>query len=357
MKRALYVVGIALAASLLVPALAAAQHNSWVEWTEADTTGQTCGGAFPGDNVTQSKGWHVRFKNTCWDNSTATFIYADPVQQGTGACIGANTGCYPGFQAYHGNGNPLWWNGHASNKEWAGVCREATVDTISLVADGHYPVDPPCPCKGYDVNCNAHSECCSGNCDNYTSSCNWPSPILIDLAGNSANYEMTSPAGGVPFDMNGDGDRETMAWTNRESEVAFLVMDRDGNGVIDRGSELFGTEPKKANGQKAPNGFEALLDLDGGAASDGKADAADPYFTRLRLWIDRNHNGTSEATELLTLAQAGVTTIFTTYHETGRVDENGNAYRFAGRALVVHEQSGQAVPRKVFDVYLQVAPR
>ena len=65
---------------------------------------------------------------------------------------------------------------------------------------------------------------------------------------------------------------ERVAWTKRDSEVAFLALDRNGNGRIDGGEELFGNHTPVIRGtsQTSPNGFEALR-----FAQAGTANAAD----------------------------------------------------------------------------------
>lgn len=108
-------------------------------------------------------------------------------------------------------------------------------------------------------------------------------------------------------------------------------MDRDGNGTIDRGSELFGNATRLSNGDRPAN---------------------DLHYSRLRLWGDANHNGVSEPGELLTLQEAGVTAILTAYTETRRVDRNGNEYRYVGTVLV--RRNGHDSPRQIFDVVLRV---
>src|SRR5262249_36088373 len=111
------------------------------------------------------------------------------------------------------------------------------------------------------------------------------SPIVINLKNDSTDLHLTSAIDRVPFDLGGDGAREQVSWTAPGSAVAFLVLDRNGNGIIDDGSELFGTATRKRDGTFAANGFAALADLDGG--SDGKIDASDPIYSQLRLWVDR----------------------------------------------------------------------
>lgn len=117
---------------------------------------------------------------------------------------------------------------------------------------------------------------------------------------------------------------------------------------------MFGTATRKSNGELAVNGFDALLDLDGGPAlSDGKIDQYDAVYHDLRVWVDRNHDDYSQPDELVTLPRAGVTAIFTGYQESRRVDENGNGYRFRGTALMW--KNGVEFPRRIFDVFLVTA--
>jgi hypothetical protein len=99
----------------------------------------------------------------------------------------------------------------------------------------------------------------------------------------------------------------------------------------------------------ATNGFEALLDLDGGPGiSDNRIDSGDAIFSRLELWLDNNHNGFSEPNEFMTLADAGVIALFTSYRETRRIDQHGNQYRYKGSALVLKTRKAQE--RSVYDV-------
>jgi hypothetical protein len=140
-----------------------------------------------------------------------------------------------------------------------------------------------------------------------------------------------------------------MSWTASDAPVSFLAMDRNGNGQIDDGRELFGNHTVKRDGTRASNGFEALADLDDSDRSDNAITAGDTIYPRLLLWTDSNHNGLSEPAELSSLAQAGVTQIDTTYVTRRRRDQFGNRYKYESMAVIV--ETGTARQRRVFDVY------
>jgi len=186
----------------------------------------------------------------------------------------------------------------------AGCTAQQYGNYYRIACSCNYPPPPSCSPDG--SACSDAGQCCSGYCNTDGGACGLPgSPILINLGGNSADDRLTSAADGVAFDIDADGVAERVAWTSAESPVAFLVLDRNGNGTIDNGLELFGTATRKRDGTIAANGFDALLDLDGGlSASDGKIDTSDAIYPLLRLWVDRNHNGVSEPNELMTLFDA-----------------------------------------------------
>ena len=146
----------------------------------------------------------------------------------------------------------------------------------------------------------------------------WYSPLVFDLDGDG--MELTSNEDGTVFDLDGDGKKDKTAWTKSGQgfDDAFLVLDRDGNGSIDSGKELFGDQ------HGAANGYEELAKLD--SNKDGKIDANDTAYTELKLWADMDGDGESDEGELKTLAEMGVTSISTQY--TGKLgqkhDEHGN---------------------------------
>jgi hypothetical protein len=178
------------------------------------------------------------------------------------------------------------------------------------------------------------------------------SPIVLDIDGNG--FRLTDAANGIPFDINGDGTAEQLAWTAAGSDEAWLVLDRNGNGVIDNGKELFGsvTEQSPHPAGEPYQGFSALAEFDkpaNGGNSDGKISVADVIYDNLRLWRDGNHDGFSDAGELKTLSELGVAEIELAFKESKRTDEFGNLFRFRSK---VKNTDGQQSGRWAWDVFL-----
>jgi hypothetical protein len=175
-------------------------------------------------------------------------------------------------------------------------------------------------------------------------------PLLLDLEGNG--FHLTNTANGVVFDIRADGRPLRIPWTAGGGENAFLVLDRNGNGKIDDGTELFSNvspQPKSTH----PNGFLALAEYDkpeNGGNGDGVIDSRDAIFSQLRLWVDSNHDGISQPGELHTLPEMGVFSISLEFALSHRVDEFGNEFLY--KARVNQGQRGESeVGRTVYDVF------
>jgi hypothetical protein len=122
-------------------------------------------------------------------------------------------------------------------------------------------------------------------------------PLVLDLDGNG--IQTLSVSAGVQFDLAASGQRQTTGWVARGD--GLLALDRNHDGQINDGSELFGMATRLADGNRAADGYAALADLD--SNQDGVIDRQDNAYAELRVWVDRNSDGISESAELFTLPQ------------------------------------------------------
>lgn len=140
------------------------------------------------------------------------------------------------------------------------------------------------------------------------------SPIVLDMDGDG--IELVSLKNSKTFfDIDNDKFAEKTGWVSKDD--ALLVRDVNGNGKIDNQGELFGD-----NGGTSASTKLKTLDTN----KDGKVNASDSGFASLRVWRDANQNGVSEASELKTLAAAGIVSLSTAYTKSGATNQGHKVF-------------------------------
>ena len=114
-------------------------------------------------------------------------------------------------------------------------------------------------------------------------------PLVINLDGNYNNLS----SGAFEFDLDNDGEKENLSFAGKGS--GFLALDKNGDGKINNGSELFGPE--------TGNGFAELADYD--EDGNGFIDEGDAAYNNLKVWT-KDENGNDK---LLSLKEADVAAI------------------------------------------------
>lgn len=161
------------------------------------------------------------------------------------------------------------------------------------------------------------------------------SPIVLDMDGDG--IETTGLLAQTHFDHDGDGFAELTGWAAPDD--GLLVRDLNGNGQIDSGAELFGTNTAGTNNTLAANGFVALSNLDGN--KDNLISGAE--LNTLGVWRDTNQNGKVDQGELLSAVEAGIKSISTNYTNSSTADANGNQHRQIGSYTSTSGQTRSAV--------------
>ncbi len=105
-------------------------------------------------------------------------------------------------------------------------------------------------------------------------------PLVVNFGGGAAQLQNQS----FSFDLQGNGETSKVPLLGSGS--GFLALDSNGNGKIDSGAELFGTQ--------SGNGFADLASYD--SNGNGWIDAADPVFNQLRVWTPSASGGGTLAT-------------------------------------------------------------
>ena len=164
-------------------------------------------------------------------------------------------------------------------------------------------------------------------------------PLVLDLNDNGVLSQ--SVASGVHFDLFASGQQTATGWTDPGD--GFLVLDRNHDGSISDGSELFGDSTLMSSGKRASNGYEALAELD--SDHNGRISRSDINFAELKVWTDTNSNGLTDAGELFTLQEMGIESLDLQATSTA-IKENGNTI-----GLVSSFEDTSGTSRTMADVW------
>lgn len=367
----------------------------------SDNTSGACAYAQDNGDLRKDSHWSINWPDGHFDGLTA---------KGNGACtwnsdcstILGYTYCWPSFYA------PVTTSTgdfgiFVENKMWERVWKECAFPLINYAAvycnttsQTVFQKSHTCSwgdegCQEQGQPCSSTSDCCSGVCGENSGTCipceidtNNPShgcmseaciscyngegvycdpwtsacytPLIVDVDGDG--FDLTNLNNGVRYDAFGQGGTIQSSWTSVNSDDAWLVLDRNGNGQIDNGTEMFSSVAPQPQVQLPDlrNGFNALVQYDkpeNGGNSDGVLNMDDVIFDSLKLWQDTNHNGIGEPSELKTLPERGLRSIDMDYKEAKKQDGHGNRFKYRAK---LKDQTGAQLGRWIYDVYLLARP-
>lgn len=167
-------------------------------------------------------------------------------------------------------------------------------------------------------------------------------PLVLNFDGAPLRFDAAAAAA---FDISGVGECLSTDWP----ALPWLALDRDGDGAIESGRELFGSGTRLRGGARASDGFEALRELD--ANRDGRIDTADPAFAELVLWSDGDGDRRGELAELLPVTAVDLVAIHLDVAVRIECDDRGNCGRERSR-FEFRAPTGEVRSGEVVDVYL-----
>lgn len=195
------------------------------------------------------------------------------------------------------------------------------------INDNCIPLLPPIP------ECNADSE-----------------PLVIDLGQDGIHLGQSGS--GIYYDFFGDNVLRPAQWVAKDGNDAFLALDKNQNGKIDNGAELFGRGWLVNSSQRAQHGFEELAQYDQialGGNQDGLISDKDNIWSALVLWLDINADGVSTPNEIQSLSSNDINELPINPKENARRDSAGNHLRFWAWAYSNDKKANQKY--KMVDVF------
>ena len=160
-------------------------------------------------------------------------------------------------------------------------------------------------------------------------------PLIFDLDGDGIKTTSLDQSRAY-FDLDNNGFAERTAWV--DASDGLLVLDRNNDDQITSGQELFGDQTLLANGARAASGFEALKEFD--SNRDGRIDAKDEVYSKLKIWRDLNGDGISQAEELKGLSDYNIASISLSSTSSNASDAMNNIQRRVGSFIKTDGSGG-----------------
>lgn len=179
---------------------------------------------------------------------------------------------------------------------------------------------------------------------NHDSDAGCNTPLVLSFDGRAPQLDAARAA---TFDLDGIGGCITSDWP--QASTPWLALDRDGNGAIEDGRELFGSGTRLRSGKRAAHGFAALAELDDNG--DGRIDMRDEAFSQLVAWGDEDGDRRSTFAEAEPLAHHRILSIELGFHIDRQCDDRGNC-GVERAAFHYVDQHGEVRQGEVVDLHL-----